>query len=230
MWLFSLTTPLIAMSRRSVMIGGWTAPISVTEAPSPVTSKEALGRIVDVRRQGNMELSITIQTDDGTVLCVTLDGIKYPSIHMWMTIGGARKLLVPGVPLLCHHEKQLSSNNDTIEASHITIHGALPATPCLAQLLSYSFATLNLLFPSTITTTTSYPLQLPLGLAVVLGQYNNLKLLFSCAKKSRQKETFTLYSNTVTYYDWHNKYEKDRDCCARQGPFHPLLPLHGPLS
>ena len=83
------------MSRRSVMIGGWTAPVSVIETPSPVTSKEALGRIVDIMHQGKMELSLTIQTDDGTVLCVTLDVIKYPSIHIWMTIGGARKITSP---------------------------------------------------------------------------------------------------------------------------------------
>ena len=178
------------------MIGGWTAPVSVIETPSPVTSKEALGRIVDVRRQGNMELSITIQTDDGTVLCVTLDGIKYPSIHIWMTIGGARKLLVPGVQLLCHHETQHPGNNDTIEASHITILGALPATPYLARLLSYSFATLNLLFPSTITTTTSYALQLPLGLAVALRPWTMQQceaIVLLCQKIKADGDFHTLF-------------------------------------
>jgi hypothetical protein len=126
------------------------------------TTRILFGRIVSNNAAGPLAREICIQdeksnNDQEGFVRVHLDGEKYPDKAVWMTNRGARMLFCPGVSLCVHgisknpdgtgqQELLVGTTSTDIWATRIMIVGALPTTPYLARLLSFSFETLHSLF------------------------------------------------------------------------------------
>jgi hypothetical protein len=207
------------------MIGGWTTssrrevsaakdvhvgpviPQTETTLSSSSTTRIIFGRIVSNNAVGPFGREIIIQddnkqsnnegdeTDAPGRIRVHLDAKRYPDTAVWMTMRGARKLICPGVSLHIHGISVVGCTD--IWAMRIMIVGALPATPYLARLLSFSFETLHSLFRDGDEQDDEQDsTQPPLGLVCALRPYTVQQchdLCRSCQIEEKEGRSQTLF-------------------------------------
>jgi len=210
--------------RRSNMIGGWTLEqprsssmsetvpcASETTQTSSIAdgSTTIVGHIVAVRINGEFDLHMDVQKHDGSTVRVRCQGTHQPSaMQAWLTIRGARALLVPGVHVCV--DGKAPANDQHVWATRATVLAALPATPYLAKLLSLSFEELHSLFDETETPST---LSIPVGLAVALRPWNihQCEVIVRCCQSAnyislfKNKELMRLANDMRQFQGWSRK-------------------------
>lgn len=124
-------------------------------------SYEFIGKIVRESPNGNMRRIIFLECA-GTNIVLHLDAERFHGTSVWMTIKHARKLIAPGVWLsvsaaLCDDDggtgvttKSSQKIEIVLNATRIVVESALPSSPYLARLFSFSNQELQLLFPGNV--------------------------------------------------------------------------------
>ena len=130
------------------MINGWKAS-SNTKRPRPSPGVHNVS-ITKVHSLGKSVLELSCENDQDEKLRLRIDPALEPSITPWIEIRGARKLLLPQVKLQVKGEKQSRGDNDSgeeiLRVKELLITSALPTSPYLARLFSFSLAQLRQLF------------------------------------------------------------------------------------
>ena len=104
--------------------------------------------------KGGLELSGSSlggsEMEAGEELRLLIDPAAEPDVEPWMEIKGARKLLLPNVKLRvqgrCNMKVQQGETWRMIQVRQIRITGALPTSPYLARLFTFSIPNLRALF------------------------------------------------------------------------------------